>query len=95
MQLLDLDGSSPRPVFTTHSARQLLQGGFGPGGAPSLVAITGAGDLHGLQLDGAHRFWLDLPRRPTLAVVDLDGAGRDELLLWAQNFGLAALQTAY
>ncbi len=95
VQLLDLDGSSPRPVFTTHSARQLLQGGFGPGGAPSLVAITGAGDLHGLQLDGAHRFWLDLPRRPTLAVVDLDGDGRDELLLWAQNFGLAALQTAY
>ncbi len=88
-------GWAPGPICTSHTARDVYAGRFGPSGSPSLLALTSGGDIHGLDLQGRHRFWLALQRRPLVAVTDLDSDGRQELTLWAQWFGLAALGTAY
>ncbi|MFH1469480.1 MAG: TlpA disulfide reductase family protein [Pseudomonadota bacterium] len=73
------------------AARSLLVG-RGAEGARWRLAETGGGDLWALAEDGAVMARLDL-QRPVLSVVgDLEGDGKDEVILWAPWFGLAVVR---
>ena len=88
------DPAGPRLTFTSNAARSLQSGRLGEGGAPASVAMTGGGDLIGLDSAGRPGFRVTLQRPPQTVVADVDGDGRDELVLYAHWFGLAALHVA-
>ena len=67
-----------------HTAR------VGPDGAPRLVALRQDGQVFVLGADGAIAARLDLRGATDLAVADLDGDGRDELLVVLHRLGLVS-----
>jgi hypothetical protein len=71
---------------------QLLSGRFGPDGATRTVAVRQDGVLIGLDDDGQPALALSLRQAPVVAVVDVDGDARDEVLVVIRGQGVATLK---
>ena len=72
----------------TAEVSALLQGRFGPDGALRPVAARGDGTVLAFGGGGQVVARISLERPPALSAVDMDGDGRDELLLLVPELGL-------
>jgi thiol-disulfide isomerase/thioredoxin len=93
----DLDGDGREEfVAVGDNTWSVWRGRFGEQGTVATVVRVRGGDLVGIDGQDQERFKVDLQRSPGLsAITDLDRDGREELVLWAKWFGLAALQAGY
>jgi len=71
---------------------QLVQGRFGPEGEPRTVAVRQDGAVIGLDGAGDPALTLSLRKAPVIAVVDVDGDLRDEVLVVIRGQGVATLK---
>jgi thiol-disulfide isomerase/thioredoxin len=86
-QVVDGGGTWGREGFT-----QLVQGRFGPEGALRKVVVREDETVIGLDGAGTPAFHLKLEADPVVAVIDVDGDGRDELLVTIARHGVATLK---
>lgn len=88
-ELIASDGSWVGPGF-----KQMALGRFGPDGQPRVVALRDDGTVVSLDGVGNSAVRIDVrnERGHTLAVGDLDGDGRDELLLSSFGHGVATIE---
>ncbi|MFT5680277.1 MAG: thiol-disulfide isomerase/thioredoxin [Myxococcota bacterium] len=77
--------------MATEIADDLVCGRFGPDGALRTVVVREDGMIIGLNAAGAPGFTWKLSQRARLAVADLDGDGKDELLVSLRQQGLAVV----
>ncbi len=71
---------------------QLVHGRFGPEGAGRTLAVRQEGTLVGLDAEGEPALSLSLGRPPVIAIQDVDGDGRDELLVVIRGQGVATMK---
>ncbi len=71
---------------------QVVQGRFGPEGAGRTIAVRQDGTVVGLDAEGVPALSLSLARPPMIAVQDVDGDARDELLVVIGGKGLATVK---
>lgn len=88
-ELITSDGSWVGAGF-----KQLAMGRFGPDGQPRVIALRDDGTVVSLDGDGkpAARIDVQNERGHSVAVGDLDGDGRDELLLSSFGHGVATIE---
>jgi thiol-disulfide isomerase/thioredoxin len=73
---------------------ELISGRFGPEGAPRVIGLRGDGTIVGLSGDGeaALRIDVDNDEQSTITAADLDGDGRDELVISNWGRGIATVE---
>jgi thiol-disulfide isomerase/thioredoxin len=81
-------------AMATTTLSALYSARVGPDAAPRLVALRRDGQVFVLGADGAIAARLDLRGATDLAVADLDGDGRDELLVALDDLGVVAASVA-
>ena len=74
--------------------QDLISGRFGPNKEPRVVALRDDGVILGLNGDGgpALRVQLEDEVQPYISFGDLDGDGRDELLISSKDRGVATIE---
>jgi len=71
---------------------EMVQGRFGPEGDLRRVAVRKDDVIVGLDGEGRPAFSLKIDAAPGIAVIDLDGDGRDELLVTIRRHGVATVK---
>jgi thiol-disulfide isomerase/thioredoxin len=71
---------------------QLIEGRFGPDGSSRKIAVRKDDVVIGLDGTGQPAFAMQLDADPEVAAIDVDGDGRDELLVTIRRHGVATIQ---